>query len=219
MVTSLIGSNLNIDYGITYYSVKLVDKDNDILFNKTVKTQIIKDNKEIKTCYSNTYEDGMIKILINLNPGKYIFKNSFTEDGYKNSYLENVVTVNKVNTYLNSNNLLLNRKGEKFEVTLKDKKTSRPISNQKIDIIACGVKYTKITNEKGVAGLNINLREGKYLLNYEFKGTEGYSGAKGSKIVEVKNIKLNTILTPLNLNIPRKEMNIRFYLRIVMEFL
>lgn len=204
MVTSLIGSNLNIDYGITYYSVKLVDKDNDILFNKTVKTQIIKDNKEIKTCYSNTYEDGMIKILINLNPGKYIFKNSFTEDGYKNSYLENVVTVNKVNTYLNSNNLLLNRKGEKFEVTLKDKKTSRPISNQKIDIIACGVKYTKITNEKGVAGLNINLREGKYLLNYEFKGTEGYSGAKGSKIVEVKNIKLNTILTPLNLNIPRK---------------
>lgn len=211
--TKLNGENCNVKFNDgSYYSIELLNNKNKPIKNAVIKTDIISKNK-IKTIYSRTYENGIAKLKIDLNPGKYIFKSSFSQVGYKNSYVENKIIVDKQRTILESQNYILNRKGEGFLVSLKNSENKMPISNQKVEISCCGKTYTKMTNEYGIARLNINLNYGDYIITYKFKETSGYYGSEGVKNLKMKNIKLGTTLTPLNSNITRKGTEFKVLLK------
>ena len=57
--------------------------------------------------------------------------------------------------------------------------TGKPQANAKITFNINGVFYTRTTNETGIAKLNINLQQGKYII------TSSYNGAKIANTVTV----------------------------------
>ena len=63
--------------------------------------------------------------------------------------------------------------GSKFKVTVKDK-NKKPIKKSKVEFSINNQKYTKTTNDKGVAYLDINLKSGTYSILTKFVGTSKY---------------------------------------------
>ena len=83
--------------------------------------------------------------------------------------------------------------GSKFTATLKDK-NKKAISNAKIKITISGKTYSQMTDKKGTASLNINLKSGKYPVLVEFDGTGKFEKASAKNTVQVKStIKSNDL--------------------------
>ena len=83
--------------------------------------------------------------------------------------------------------------GSKFTATLKDK-NKKAISNAKIKITISGKTYSQMTDKKGTASLNINLKSGKYPVLVEFDGTGKFEKASSKNTVQVKStIKSNDL--------------------------
>lgn len=83
--------------------------------------------------------------------------------------------------------------GTKFKVTLKDS-NKKSISNAKIKIAINGATYTKTTDKKGTATLNLNLKSGTYSAITTFDGTSKYQKQSQKSTVTVKStIKCNDL--------------------------
>ena len=76
--------------------------------------------------------------------------------------------------------------GSKFTVTLKDK-NKKPISKAKISITINGKSYDKITDNKGITSLDINLKSGKYIILTNFASTSKYNAQSAKSTVNVKS--------------------------------
>ena len=61
------------------------------------------------------------------------------------------------------------RDGSKFNVKLVDGK-GNPFAKESITFNINGVFYTRITNDNGIASLNINLMSGKYIITSSYNG-------------------------------------------------
>lgn len=105
-----------------------------------------------------TDKNGIAKLNINLRPNTYILTciDPLTglDIGYNVNVLPTIVAKSIVKTYLNDT---------QFYATLLDEK-GNPVTNTNITFNIHGVFYKKLTNESGIATLNIRLIPGEYIL-------------------------------------------------------
>ena len=109
-----------------------------------------------------TNSNGVASLNINLNPDTYIITAE-----YEGSRVSNKVTVLDI---MKTNDLIKQHgSASQFKVTLLDGHGNQ-YPNQTITFNINGVFYTRTTNSNGVAGLNINLQAGKYIITSSFNG-------------------------------------------------
>ena len=119
-----------------------------------------------------TNSEGYAKLNILLNPGEYIITVEY--NGLKAS---NNITVLNI---LFGNDVEMEYKNEsKYTVLLLDGE-GNPYPNQTVKLNINGVFYYKITNESGIASLNINFDPGVYII------TATYNELNSSNIINVK---------------------------------
>lgn len=115
----------------------------------------------IYTPMTNTL--GIAKLNINLDPGRYIITSINPFNGEQKG---NNITVLPI---LQSENLTMNYKNGKYRVKLVDGMGNR-VNNASVRFNINGVYYTRVTNNFGVAYLNINLNPGSYIVTADYKG-------------------------------------------------
>ncbi|WP_299526717.1 S-layer family protein [uncultured Methanobrevibacter sp.] len=135
----------------TQYTAKVYNKDGTLAIGKNVTFNIN------GVFYNRTVnENGTVKLNINLNPGKYIITAIY--DGYS---VGNNVTVEST---LITNDLSMNMQdGSKFNATVLNEQ-GKPLVNEIVTFNVNGVLYERISDENGVASLNINLISGEYII-------------------------------------------------------
>lgn len=78
---------------------------------------------------------------------------------------------------------------ECLKVFLKNKKTGKAISNQKVNITINKKTYTRTTNSKGAAYLKINLKNQIYPVSIKYNGASNYMASKRNSKISVLNKK------------------------------
>ncbi len=152
----------------SHYRVRLLDeKGNPVGKNVSIEFNI---NGVFYKRYSD--ENGYVNMNINLPPGKYIITANY--NGLRAS---NSITVKPVLTASDVN--MKYQDGTQFKAKLVDG-TGKAYANQKIIFNINGVFYNKITDDEGIASLNINLMAGKYII------TSAYAnGASASNTITI----------------------------------
>ena len=172
------------------YTVKLTG-----LNNKSIDSAIVHFNYDGNSINAITNELGEATITLHdLSEGKHIINFSF--DGNMNYYSSksyNSLIVAKPTVLLTANNLnMIYNDGSKFNVTLTDLNYN-PLVNQTITFTLNGVNYNRITNDKGIASLNINLIPGTYSISYSHGEVDDLDYNIGSKTITIS--KISTTLT------------------------
>lgn len=109
-----------------------------------------------------TNENGVASIAINLRPGSYEINARFNgDDSFNLSSTSNNIMVLST---LNGNNLTKYfRNASQYYIQVLDGK-GNPVTNRNVTMNINGVFYNRLTNDKGIARLNINLNPGTYIL-------------------------------------------------------
>ena len=122
-----------------------------------------------------TNENGTAKLNINLPPGEYILT---AIDPLTDLMISYTITVLPT---LNATDLKMDYKdGSTFDVAVVDGQ-GNPLANVAVKLNINGVFYTRYTNSKGIAMLNITLIAGKYIITSE------YDGFKISNTITIKD--------------------------------
>ena len=163
------------------FSVTLSDNNSSPIANKSVAFTF---NKVVSN--ATTDENGVAKLKINSNPGEYTVKYSFGGEGYmdcENSTKIQVIasSVSKIKApsytaYIGVTNT--------YTVTLTAGDT--PLANRPVTFKLNGKTYSKKTNSKGQASININLAKGSYTLSYSYKGEQNINPVSGTSKITVK---------------------------------
>ena len=99
---------------------------------------------------------------INLNPGTYIITAEY--NGLRASNTIKVLpTIQTKDLYMKY------RDGSKFEAKILDDK-GKPYAGQSVTYNINGVFYNRISDDNGIARLNINLQAGQYIITTTFNG-------------------------------------------------
>ncbi len=155
------------------YHITLKDKKGNGIANEKI---IITLNNETYTV--TTDNNGSASKEISLDTGKYIIQAQ-----YKNDIIKNTITVLE-DAFLNTNDIKAYDDVDfTFAVELKDHKNN-PIKNAKITFKIENKKYTRTTNNKGEAKLNLNLKKGNYII------TTTYKSIINENYITVVNLKL-----------------------------
>lgn len=141
----------------TPLSVVLTDKNGNLLANKPVDIEI--NNVEYTRI---TDENGIARLNINLNVGSYPVGVSFNGDdeynkstGYCKVFVSPKLTVQDLNMKYSD--------GSKFTARVTDN-DNNPLPDIKVVFKIHGVPYNRVTDNKGIASLNINLNPGNYTI-------------------------------------------------------
>lgn len=200
-LTYLYGENLTKFYGDPdYYSVLLLTDNEDHIVGATV----------FITVNGITYEKitnstGYAKLDINLYAGNYTVSAVFNgNEYYSSSEVFNNIQVKRHETYLISQNTVsYNGSQAIYEVGLFDD-NDNPIVNEVIFITVGDIIYEKVTDERGIATLNINLLANNYTVNSTFKGSLYYLSSTKIHILEVfySIVEFSDISTCIGINEP-----------------
>jgi hypothetical protein len=138
------------------YSIRLLDNEgNPVGANVSATFNI---NGVFYTRYSNA--SGHVKLNINLAPGDYVITAEY--NGVKASNYINVLPI------LEAKDLSMKyRDGSKFEVKVLDG-TGDVLANANVNLNINGVLYTRISDDEGIARLNINLMPGQYIITSSY---------------------------------------------------
>lgn len=88
--------------------------------------------------------------------------------------------------------------GKSIGISLKDSKNS-PIASQKLVANIGGGNYSILTDNKGVASLDLNLKPNTYVLNVFFNGNDKFSPI--NKNFKVNVLKLSSTINPVNTSV------------------
>lgn len=174
--SNLTSSTNSIYYGGSY-KVTLTDSNTtEALANKTVYLSIN------NAAYSNTTDSkGVASFNLKLNPGSYLATAYFIGDdtyGAGCNLTENV----KVLTTVKASDITKYYMGSKaYSATFLDSQ-GKALKNKKVTITVNGEKYTKKTNNNGVASLSIDFKPGTYKVTVNNPIT-GYSLTTTFKIL------------------------------------
>ena len=160
-VNSLIESDDLTKYyqNESQFVVKVYDKSGKLAINKTVQFNI---NGMFYT--KTTNDKGIANLNINLNPGNYQITTIVDglNIGSNICVLPTLITKDLTTNYLDNS---------KFNATTLDNQ-GNPLANQTVKFNINGVIYNKITNNDGIASLNINLIAGKYIITSYWRDYE-----------------------------------------------
>ena len=120
-----------------------------------------------------TNAEGIASLAINLSPGTYIITAQY---GF--AMVSNGITVKSV--ILASDITMYYKDGTKFKATILDG-LGNILPGVNVTFNINGVFYTRLTNDNGVANLNINLQSGKYII------TSMYNGLCVSNTITIRN--------------------------------
>ena len=133
------------------YSLKVYGKDGKLAVNQEVTFNI---NGVFYKRVSD--ENGTVSLAINLNPGDYVITAE-----YEGCKVSNKITVKP--TLIADDLSMTYKDGSKFNATVLDGE-GKPLANQNVTFNVNGIFYNKVSDENGVASLNINLMKGKYII-------------------------------------------------------
>ena len=133
------------------FEVKIYNKDGNLAINKTVTFYI---NGVFYNKTSNV--NGTVKLDINLNPGKYTITTIYDGLSVENkvNVLPTLITHGISMNYLD---------GSKFQAKTLDGE-GKPLANQNVTFNVNGVFYNNVSDNEGIASLNINLLKGEYII-------------------------------------------------------
>ena len=154
-----------------YYATFLDKQGNPVANNTTVTFNI---NGVFYTRYTN--ENGTAKLNINLNPANYIIT-SIHPDGLQRG---NNIFVNKTLITYDISQPCNKTGTATFNAEVLDGQ-GRPLSNASVTFLIAGKVLTKITDEKGIAFINIKAYPGVYTI------TTTYNGYSVGKTLEIYN--------------------------------
>ena len=154
-----------------YYATFLDKQGNPVANNTTVTFNI---NGVFYTRYTN--ENGTAKLNINLIPAKYIIT-SIHPDGLQRG---NNIFVNKTLITYDISQPCNKTGTATFNAEVLDGQ-GRPLSNASVTFLIAGKVLTKITDEKGIAFINIKAYPGVYTI------TTTYNGYSVGKTLEIYN--------------------------------
>ena len=153
--------------------------------------------------YSVEIKDFKAILDIETEPGDYDIKVIYSgDDTYKGFIEKDSFSVEKYGTIISADNISITFNG-KFEATLKDA-DGFVIPGEKINININGTDYEAITDENGIATLDLNLPAvGEYNVITSFDGNKKYNSSQAiSKIVIIyTDIELdaqNVVITPVD---------------------
>lgn len=181
VLSSISGKDLTKTYGTGNYYSATFWKDNSPLANTKV-TLSIGSAKYNPT----TDKNGVAKLNINLNPGKYVIT---ATNPYSNEKITNNIIVNKDSTTItgNAKTYILPYNYYTYTVTLKSKQGS-PIKDCKVSFSYNNQTVSAKTNSEGKASTVIPLlKEGTYKITYKFDGTKGYGSSSSSGTIIIKS--------------------------------
>lgn len=167
--TSFANDTVKYYRNATQFQASFLDGKGNILKYSNVQFNI---NGMLYT--RTTDENGIARLNINLEPNKYIITsiNLATGEQISNSIIVKSVLVE-------NNDLVKYYKNQsQFSVKVLDGK-GRPLANGEVIFNINGVFYTRLSDENGIAKLNINLGPGKYII------TSTYNGASVSNNIQV----------------------------------
>lgn len=173
-ILSVIESNDLVKYyrnESQYYATFLDEKGNPIANNTAVTFNI---NGVFYTQYTN--ENGTAKLNINLNPGNYIIT-AMHPDGLQTG---NNVFVNKTLITYDISQPCNKTGTATFTAEVLDGQ-GRPLGNASVTFLIAGKVLTKLTDEKGIAFINIKAYPGVYTI------TTTYNGYSVGKTLEIYN--------------------------------
>lgn len=105
-----------------------------------------------------TNSEGVACLNINLEPGKYILTAYSPYGGFADAY-----NITVLSTIVGGNVVKYYKNDTQYYVQLLDNQ-GNPLVNEKVTLNINGVFYIRITNDLGIACLNINLAPGDYIL-------------------------------------------------------
>ena len=162
------------------FSVTLTDNNSAPIANKSVKFTF---NNAVSN--ASTDDRGVAKLRINSNPGEYTVKYSFSADGYSEcenstkilviSSSASKITAPSYTAYVGVTNT--------YTVTLTAGST--PLAGRTVNFKINGKTYSKKTNAKGAASININEVKGTYSLSYSYAGEQNINPASGTVKITV----------------------------------
>ena len=142
----------------TRFVVKLLDGQGNPLANESVSITI---NGIVYNRTTN--ENGTTSIAINLNPGNYTVPVSYIGSGNcSNATVENTITV--LSTIYGNDLVKMFRNESQYYATFLDGQGNPLASGTMVRFNINGIMYDRRVNENGTAKLNINLRQGTYVL-------------------------------------------------------
>ena len=107
--------------------------------------------------YRTTDSNGVARLDINLRPGEYILT---VQDS---TGLMRSATVTVLPTLTGEDVVMDFQDGSSYDVAVVDGQ-GKPLANETVTMNINGVFYNKVTDENGVASLDINLRPGEYII-------------------------------------------------------
>ena len=114
-----------------------------------------------------TDDEGVALLKINLPPGVYNATASFEgqqlSDAFEVRSRVRVVTYDLAKAYMGP---------EQFKATLLDDVDETPVVGQTVLFNINGVLYNRVSNDDGVAALNINLYAGEYIITTSYNGVQ-----------------------------------------------
>lgn len=141
------------------FSVKILDSQ-----GYPVEGTIVTFNINGVFYYKETDSNGIASLAINLRPGKYVITTMYGQYDIGNN-----VTV--LPTLQTSDLKMKYLDGSAFNARVVDGR-GNPLANQIVTFNVNGVFYNKVTNDEGIASLNIRLMKGEYIITSIYNGFE-----------------------------------------------
>ncbi|MBR4448298.1 putative glycoside hydrolase [Methanobrevibacter sp.] len=181
LITTTIKSNdTNIVKGKDF-SVQLTDSNSTPLANKTVKIKVKKVTSEVVTD-----DNGVAKLKIDLDPGTYTVKYSFSDEGYAkcSNSTEIFVISTSTSKIKGSDYTAYIGVANKYKVTLTV--GGVPLANRTVVFNINGKTVSKRTNSNGVASVKIDEKAGTYKISYSYAGEDNIKKSSGTSKITVK---------------------------------
>lgn len=195
--TSTIDTNITIKaedliqyYGADkYFNISFHDPNSARPEDKEITINLI-GNNTYSTYTLYTDNDGIARLKIQLDPGKYIITYKY-DNIYYGIHVNgtNNITVLKTPTYIIAENISTRlNDGQLYEFTLKDI-NGKTLENQKLEITLKSnygtMKYNLTTDNYGIARLKTDFKGGKYNVTSRFIGNDNYYNTTNSSVIKI----------------------------------
>lgn len=163
-------------------AVKLTDENGTGIANKTITVELDKKSTKIQTG-----DDGIAKYKVNVDPGTYTIKYSFSGDDYAQSSLskELLVVSTATSKIKGSDYTAYLGAANKFTVTLTV--GGMPLVGRTVTFKIAGKTISKKTNSKGKATLTLtDLSKATYTITYTYAGEDEIRKSTGTSKITVK---------------------------------
>ena len=186
------------------FTVTLMDTNGNPVVGESINIEL--NSKKYSPVTDN---DGKATIKVSIpKEGSYVAKVAYPGDeaDYEGCSAQANVNVKKQSTKIIASNMnLIPKMAEYYSVALKDG-SGNAVAKQKVTFTVNGKKYTKKTNAKGVAKVQLKFAKNKktYKITVKFAGNDKYKAASKTNKIIVKYSSKTAKLTTPSVTIPPK---------------